>query len=170
VREVTQRLGPFARRNKWWLLLVAMLVAIGATIATTVAIQEGGEFLGTTAAGSHQWWQDFDNNAGFCERCHIGIAAELAAGPHASAGLSDCTFCHGATANDEHAASTAKCAQCHPGVAADLTTGDAHVGMTVDLGETTPGEVSWTCKACHTHVEVNLTAEPRGPLELIMGN
>lgn len=158
-----------ARGHKWSVLLAATAVAVGSAVITTVAVQDGASFLGTTAAGSHEWWQDFGSQA-FCERCHVGIATELAAGPHVSAGLSDCTFCHRPGGSDEHAASPAKCANCHAAVAADLTTGDAHQGITVDLGETDPASVSWTCKACHTHVEITLEAQPRGPLQLIMGN
>ena len=169
--QLLRRTSSVARKHKWALLIAASAVAVGSAVVTTVAIQEGANFLGTSAAGSHEWWQDFGDQA-FCERCHVGIATELTAGPHVSPGLSDCTFCHGVPSGSSglHAASPAKCADCHPEAAADLTTGDAHQGITVDLGETDPASVSWTCKSCHTHVEVNLTAIPRGPLELIIGN
>ena len=171
MRELLSRIGAAARGHKWVVLLAAAAIAIVSAIITTVAVQDGANFLGTSAAGSHQWWQDFGDQA-FCERCHAGIGTELVAGPHSSPGLSNCTFCHGVQSGstDEHAASTAKCSDCHKGAAADLTTGDAHKGITVDLGETDAASVSWTCRACHTHIEVTLEARPRGPLELIMGN
>ena len=112
--QLLRRTSSAARKHKWALLIAASAVAVGSAVVTIVAIQGGAKFLGTTAAGSHEWWQDFGDQA-FCERCHVGVATELTAGPHVSPGLSDCTFCHGVPsgASDTHAASPAKCADCH---------------------------------------------------------
>ncbi len=122
---------------------------------------------GTTAAGSHEWWPtDGSNVEGvFCSQCHDAISTELTDGPHVAASLSDCTFCH-RVQGGEHIAAPAQCVDCHSSEAGEVAV-DAHQGILDDLGET-EATASWTCKSCHTHVAVTVTATPMGPLPLIM--
>ncbi len=167
LRSLFHRIGSGIRRHKWLTAsLVTMLVlAIGG--GAVVVSMEDRDYGGTTAPGSHNWWDTNLNNAGieaaFCNNCHSAIAAELVAGPHLNFG---CTTCHAAT-TDGHVAAPAKCAQCHSRRVTELSN-DAHAGIMTDLGETDPAKVSWTCKSCHTHVKITLTATEMAPLPLQM--
>jgi hypothetical protein len=190
--------GVKKRRWLWRLTAYAtVIVGMALTAITAYAVQSDGGFLGSTAPGSHQWIQDLEG-AQYCGLCHSGVAADLAAGPHSSEFLSSCVICHPPQFDDGlgHAARSAYCSDCHGysspgephagpnlncdtchavhgplfGGAVHQLKSDAHAGIREDLGEFDDTQVSKTCLACHTHIDVNLEAVPKGPLELRMGD
>ena len=156
-------------KHRVFFLFVMGLFTVG-LLAGSYAIQSGATFPGQTAAGDHNWWADQGTGA-FCERCHVDVIADIAAGPHKNTGYSDCTFCH-APGGTDHAAAVATCADCHDGGTGGSQAGelvnDAHAGIYTDLGEDQT-TASQTCQSCHTHVAVNVTATVQPPLELNMG-
>ncbi len=93
-------------------------------------------------------------------------------------GLDYCLDCH-ERSDDGHAARVSKCGDCHyggPGYpiwwgnAAEELSQDAHASMLVDMGEDSDlSQASWTCKACHTYVEIDISETQMGPLEFNMG-
>ena len=157
--------GRVVKNRRLLFLLVFAVMTIG-LIATVNAVSEDDVFDGQAAPGDHEWWGDI-GEATFCSRCHQAVAADLAAGPHVVAGLSDCTFCHRPGGGD-HAAAVAECTDCHSVQGGELAN-DAHAGILVDLGETSTNAAQ-TCQVCHTHVSVNIVSGTQDPLELIMGN
>lgn len=150
--------------HKIWTVFVGLMAAATLTVGVVIPIQEGAQFDGSTRPGGHEWWdQDVSQ---FCTNCHVAPGTEIAAGPHVSAGLSSCTFCHSA-GGGAHAAEVGYCTDCHVNVGTDLGN-DAHDGVLTAAGET-PTEAALACKSCHTHIEVNITSSPQPPIELIMG-
>jgi hypothetical protein len=156
------------KRSLWLIGLVAIVATVVALATTAVLGRgDGQSFPGTTAPGSHEWWDAGNADAEFCDQCHSAVATELGntstAGTHP---VTACLACHGTQGTGAHAATPAKCVDCHANRAAELVSADeAHSGLLADLGETET-DASWTCKACHTKVEINITTTPMGPLQL----
>ena len=164
-------------KRSFWLTGVLVFVAIAGLASGAYLTQARGpddQMPGTSAPGSHEWWThegaDVYNN--FCYKCHAQIKTEVTntktAGSHP---LNEtCLSCHG-TGNPRgsgaHVAAAAKCVDCHANRGQELTK-DAHSSFLTQLGETAT-TASWTCKACHTKVTVNMTVTPRSPLQLKMG-
>jgi len=153
-------------KHRIFFLFVMGLFTVG-LLAGSYAIQSGATFTGQTQAGDHEWWQDISGQQ-FCENCHTAIGADLTAGPHKSASLSNCANCHAANDGVEHAAAAAACTDCHTEQATELaSTSEAHNGIWV--GTETPTDAAQTCQACHTHAEVAMTINADPPIPLIMG-
>lgn len=178
------------------LAVFAILVAsVGGGIFTVRALAPGEEFGGDVAPGSHVWryvgTYPFDYaeiETYFCARCHKDIVDEYGddgdgdgvADPGSDhAGNVYCWDCH-EKSDDGHVARIAKCGDCHywpgpgdpPGAmwwvaAANELAADPHGSMLSDMGEDTDlSQASWTCKACHTQMSINVTvADEVGPLE-----
>ncbi len=150
------------------LLVFALLASVGFGVYGVTARAPGESFGGTIAPGSHVWWDVDDPYGNFCNQCHADIATEIAqtlsAGTH-PAGVTQCLVCHAASWDAGHVASVSKCADCHSDEATDLLN-DGHASFYDDLGES-EADASWSCKACHTQVSVNMTTVPMGPLELV---
>lgn len=159
------------------ILVSAAMLALVATAILSItayrafAIGGGQVFDGTKAPGAHEWWKvNHDTvEADFCGKCHAKIvnevAATRAAGSHP---IATCEGCHGAkTAGHGHVAVPRKCSDCHPGEAKDLRE-DAHSSFITDIGESAD-RPSWSCKACHTHVEVDMQVTPIAPIRLVLG-
>ncbi len=156
----------------------AVLLALVATSFLSImayralAVGGGQVFEGTKAPGAHEWWKlNRDNiEAEFCGRCHSKIvndvASTRAAGSHP---IATCEGCHGArTRGRGHVAVAAKCADCHPTQAAQLLD-DAHASFIREIGGIESAErPSWSCKACHTKVEVNMQVTPVAPLKITL--
>ncbi len=184
------------RRHRGGWASAIILVGMVATATGAYAVQTDGSFSGTSTPGSHEWIQDLEGTQ-FCANCHAGVAADLEAGPHSSAVRSVCVVCHPPSfdGGSGHAAQPARCADCHGysspgephvgsplncdtchavhgplyGGAVEQLKNDVHAGMREDLGELDDAEVSKTCLACHTHIEITIDVTPRGPLELEIG-
>ena len=160
-----------ARRSL--VLMGALSLVVVVIVATTVIVMGRSEtdvFPGTKAVGAHEFWDVSDAEANFCNQCHNQIAVEMTAsiGNHP---IINCLGCHAITGTDDgHVAEPAKCVDCHGGQAGDLAGADeAHAALLTQLGEAADGtDASWTCKACHTNVDVEMTVTPMGPLQLVM--
>lgn len=166
MRRLLKAIGSAIVSHKVMTLGVTAVLAIGLAAGFGASIQEGATFDGTSRPGGHQWW-DLGDLQTFCTNCHYGVGQEIIAGPHVAPALSDCSFCH-SPSGGQHAARVPWCTDCHSTQGGELS-GDAHAGILTDLGED-PTAAALTCKACHTHVEVNLTSSPLPPLELVIGN
>ena len=137
-----------------------------------LAIGPGQMFEGTKAPGAHDWWRiNRDNIEGeFCIKCHSKIVSEVATtraeGTHP---IATCEGCHGAkTRGRGHVAVAAKCADCHPAQASEFLD-DAHASFIRDIGGGESSErPSWSCKACHTKVQVDMQVTPIAPLRIIL--
>ena len=159
------------------IVISAILLALLATGVLSImayralAIGGGQVFDGTKAPGAHEWWKINRDNveADFCGKCHAKIVSEIAATRAAgSHPIATCEGCHGAkTAGHGHVAVPRKCADCHPGPAQDLLQ-DAHVSFISDIGESAD-RPSWSCKACHTKVQVEIQVTPIAPITLVLG-
>lgn len=164
------------KRSLWLTGLLVVVAAAGLASGAYLTQARGPDdsYPGTTAPGSHEWWATEGQNAydNFCYKCHAQIKTEVTntktAGSHPI--NESCLSCH-STSNPRgsggHVAAAAKCVDCHANRAAELTK-DAHAPLLAQLGET-QANASWTCKACHTKVQVNITVTPRSPLQLKMG-
>lgn len=167
-------LGPQIRPRMVIVAVVLSVLAtslLGITAYRALAIGGGQVFDGTKAPGAHEWWLlNRDNvEAEFCGKCHAKIVAEVAAtratGSHP---IATCEGCHGArTAGQGHVAVPRKCSDCHPGQAKDLLA-DAHSSFIRDIGESAD-RPSWSCKACHTKVDIDMQVTPIAPIRLILG-
>ena len=153
------------------IIALVMVVVITGTIVV-LGRSDGQTFPGTTAVGSHEFWDRDEADAEFCTQCHATIAAEMVAtattGNHP---LTTCLGCHPIAAGG-HAAQPTNCVDCHGPAsingdeAAELLSADeAHNQLPGQLGEDAT-DLSWTCKACHTKVDVEMTTIPMGPLGL----
>lgn len=180
---------------RWTFALIVAGIVAGTTAAN--AVQPDGSFSGSSAPGGHEWIQDLEGTQ-FCAHCHAGVVADLEAGPHSSAARSTCVVCHPPSfdGGSGHAAQPARCADCHGysspgephvgsplncdschavhgplyGGAVDQLKNDVHGGIRDDLGELDDAEVTKTCLACHTHIDITIDTIQKGPLELIMGD
>jgi len=155
--------------------ILAVMVASFLSILTYRALAIGGGqmFEGTMAPGAHEWWKlNRDNVEGeFCNRCHSRIVTEVAATRAAgSHPIATCEGCHGGRRQGRgHVAVASRCSDCHPTEAAELLN-DAHASFIPDIGgRETSDAPSWSCKACHTKVEVKMEVTPIAPLHIILG-
>lgn len=160
-------------KDRRLLFVFVLVLFLGGIVAGVSAVTGDEGNLGQTAAGDHNWWDDFRSGEAFCERCHGGVGADLDLGQHVAPSLSTCTFCHKSPLdpNDpvKHAAAGAQCTDCHQDDAEQLENGtDAHAGILAANGESTTA-ASQVCQACHTHVTVNVQADGSGSIDLIMG-
>ena len=155
-------------------IVIGIVAAVAVLIAGSVMVFARDEtFPGTAAPGAHEFWDRGDAEAQFCTQCHEAIATEMVA--TATAGthpITSCFACH-PIGTGGHAAGKTKCVDCHgPGSfdgdeSAEITSpNEAHAQIMDQLGETTDN-ISWTCKACHTKVDVAMTTVEMGPLELV---
>jgi hypothetical protein len=88
--------------------------------------------------------------------------------PNVGPGLSDCTFCH-SPGGAALSTSPTTCSSCHSTQAAETVhASEAPAGIADQLDETV-ADMSLTCIACHTDVEVRIKTRTEHALEFIIG-
>lgn len=170
--------GLLAVLRRWPVVVSTIMLALAATSVLSIltyralAVGGGQTFEGTKAPGAHEWYKlnPATVETDFCGKCHSRIVSDVAATRSAgSHPIATCEGCHGArTRGRGHVAVAIKCADCHPLQASQLLD-DAHASFIGEIGSHESAErPSWSCKACHTKVEVNMQVTPIAPLNIVL--
>ena len=175
-----RKISRVVERSLWLFGILAVVLTLIIAGSVFVLARAPGESDdgGTTAPGSHEFWDKDNPDAEFCTQCHSQVAAEMTVtaddlvNPTHNASYLACIDCHGipesGQGSNAHAANPALCIDCHEGdMGMNSFLQDAHVGMLDDLGEDQTN-ANWTCIACHTKVSINLTSPDQDPLPLEM--